>query len=184
VELEASVLSSHLCCRVLSPVSSSQFCLHSPILSPRLSPVSSVFYVTSLCQLSRSDHHHLRPPSPATTITCDHHHLRPPSSSFIVSYPYTTSPHLYIFSLISHFSLRVHFSLQMLTFSFILFEVLPPSPVMAENQIIRDGTIFPRRPARDRLSNPVPQLLFCLPCIQRSLEYWLLRAPDWFLATL
>jgi hypothetical protein len=72
----------------------------------------------------------------------------------------------------------------MLTFSFILFEVLPPSPVMAENQIIRDGTIFPRRPARDRLSNPVPQLLFCLPCIQRSLEYWLLRAPDWFLATL
>ncbi|KAJ5249347.1 hypothetical protein N7524_011882 [Penicillium chrysogenum] len=44
----------------------------------------------------------------------------------------------------------------MLTFSFILFEVLPPSPVMAENQIIRDGTIFPRRPARDRLSNPLP----------------------------
>ena len=75
MELEASVLSSHLCCRVLSPVSSSQFCLHSPILSPRLSPVSSVFYVTSLCQLSRSDHHHLRPPSPATTIFFFHSEL-------------------------------------------------------------------------------------------------------------
>lgn len=49
---------------------------------------------------------------------------------------------------------------------------------MAENQIIRHGTIFPRRPARDRLSKPVPQLLFCLPCIQRSLEDWLLRAPE------
>jgi hypothetical protein len=43
----------------------------------------------------------------------------------------------------------------MLTFSFVLFEALSLSPVIAGNQIIRQGAIFPRRPTRDRLSNPI-----------------------------
>jgi hypothetical protein len=66
----------------------------------------------------------------------------------------------------------------MLTFSSILFKALSLSPVIAGNLIIRHGAIFQRRPTRDRLSNPIPQLLFCLLCIQRSLKDWLLRDPE------
>ncbi|KAJ5841489.1 hypothetical protein N7534_011319 [Penicillium rubens] len=48
---------------------------------------------------------------------------------------------------------------------------------MAENQIIHHGTIFPQRPARNRLPNPVQQLL--LPAGLEGHRFELLALISW-----